>query len=79
MYESIAHGGPLNGVRLRGPLEWDGKIPLRDSDRERLRKTISHNTVRSWTHHPGRYVWSDQTGWTWRDGAQRLHRSPKRL
>ena len=57
IYESIAIGGPLHGVKLAGPATWDGKIPLPS-------KRGDNQVVR---FHSGNYRWQEGDGWFWVD------------
>lgn len=66
MYESIASGGPLNGIRICAALSWNGWV----------RNTEMHTSkLVSAAYHPGCYVWdSEQCAWVWHVG--RFERLP---
>jgi len=55
MFEGKAKGGPLNGVKLTAPYEWDGFVNKPRTKSEQPK-----------TYLPGRYVWkfADQL-WQW--------------
>lgn len=53
MYESRAQGGPLDGVKIQGPLSWDGRVASRHTD------GFVH-------YHQGYYRWNPLIGcWEW--------------
>jgi len=64
LYESVALGGPLDGIRLASGLGWDGRI-------------ISRRTEGHSYYHAGYYMWEPiKEQWIWY--AVKIPREPVR-